>query len=275
MNPPKALNAVRIVDGKVVVIRPGETDPCLASSGRTGFANPVLVSSNSALEIDPTDALFPLFELGKASSNVQLLKSVRRSTLLWRLERDSPDKVWKDLLKAQEVFEIRAAKASSFNIQRVLARFQCGMCQQRGFDKDGRPLVWIFAGLEEYSREYQSEEKQCVHFIDENIFRNSIFLFLTESVFGTFWSHSHHSHLSRIEYSHTLLVLAEYALRYRRQGVEDITVIVDSRGIAPLNFGKLPGPQTTMNTRAHVHDADSNTDLIPLIAFFYAQLYCT
>jgi hypothetical protein len=166
-------NRVVLVDGKVNIIRPGEVGHDHVGQ-REDFVPPLACDSHVADSLarakrTPDPRYCELYALAAHDCKTNLLDQVRLSTIQRRLDADPAPTVWRDFVTAYEQFAFQQQSFLTFDIERMEQRFREGLVQQTGFDKQGRPIVFVFRGLESRTRDFsgraaqQREYAGCAH----------------------------------------------------------------------------------------------------------------
>jgi hypothetical protein len=185
-----APNRVIVIDGKVVILRAGDPDNANEAATKLVFrASTATISDSSDERESLAEQMIELTNLARAAKMLPYLDSVRTSTLFWRLETSTPKTVWKDLVLLHELRDSRVHRGPMFDYARVCGRFQRGLICQQGHDRKSRPIVWLFAGLENRRLEYTNQ-------------------------------------LNAMEYVSCMILAFDYALQRRPRGVEEITLFI-------------------------------------------------
>jgi hypothetical protein len=157
-------NTVHVVDGRVIVTRNSTMELTDLEEMDSSFGAIGLAESED--EFDSNTVAQPIDDLrtiAKSESTMPVFRSVRKSTLEWKLKIQSPREVMCDLLAAAKIRRDWVGRGPTYSVTRVKERLRSGVFQLQGHDRRGRPILWMFSCLEDRSRDFASSIQQVEH----------------------------------------------------------------------------------------------------------------
>jgi hypothetical protein len=98
-----AHNVVRIIDGKVVVFRQPEIETSERRNEIHKDLTTIGKSKSDDEDVESSNELRELCEIAKHECRTDIVNSVKRSTLAWRLKQRSPRQVMDELIIAHNI----------------------------------------------------------------------------------------------------------------------------------------------------------------------------